>query len=699
MKSGFAKWAFVAAASLSAAEALANEREDGDRAASLDEVIVEGRKSRSEDEGTSGTKTGTPLLETPMSISVISEQRIEVMNLANVADVLRYVAGAQDNTNVWEHSDGYNVRGFDQSAYILLDGQLRNDPGWWATSDTFALERIEVIKGPASVLYGQSPPGGMVAMTTKRPRQGTRNTVEVTAGRFDERAINFDLSHALSKDGDVQGRMVAVYSEEGDQIRTVDFDRRLIQPSVSWNISEDTQFTVTAWYQLDRDDYNSDVPAYGTLYPGAEGKLDFDVYLGDPQFKDRYDTTQNALSYEFRHRFNDAWSFTQNFRHLRVDVTGTDVIYSNGLQEDLRTMNRAISDYTETVRNWQVDNRLLGKFSTGRIEHTFLAGLDYGHFDWGYDGDYGEISSIDIYEPQYGNVEIGERSPWTYQSKPRQLGAYVQEQAKFAGHLVALLGGRFDRARNSDNDGATKTRTDDGKFSGRVGLLYLFDGGFAPYVSYATSFLPLAGTDVNGRSFVPETGEQTEVGLKYEARDGRYLATLAAFDIVRANMLTRDPIYPAFQVQNGEQHHRGVELEATLKPLTGLRIDAAYSVLDARVTQSFDPGIEGKRPNDVSRNSGSLFIDYALGGTALRGFGFNVGVNYRGSAFGDPENTIEQPAYTLLDAGIRYAGENWRVALSGTNLKNEQFVSSCWTADYCARNEPRLWSITSAYHW
>lgn len=163
----------------------------------LDEVTVSASRLMDESQASTGTKTGTALIETPMAISVISEERIEALNLANVADVLKYVAGAQDNTNVWEHSDGYNIRGFDQSAYILLDGQLRNDPGWWAASEPFALERIEIIKGPAAVLYGQSPPGGMVAMTSKRPSASARNALDVTVGSFNERAVSLDLNQRL----------------------------------------------------------------------------------------------------------------------------------------------------------------------------------------------------------------------------------------------------------------------------------------------------------------------------------------------------------------------------------------------------------------------------------------------------------------------------------------------------------------------
>lgn len=665
----------------------------------LDEVTVSASRLMDESQASTGTKTGTALIETPMAISVISEERIEALNLANVADVLKYVAGAQDNTNVWEHSDGYNIRGFDQSAYILLDGQLRNDPGWWAASEPFALERIEIIKGPAAVLYGQSPPGGMVAMTSKRPSASARNALDVTVGSFNERAVSLDLNQALNDAGTVRGRLVVSYLSEGDQVETVNFDRQLVQPVLRWQVSENTDFTLISWYQQDTDDYNSGVPAAGTLLPGIQGWLDFETYLGEPELEDTYITKQAAVGYEFNHRFGDAWSLKQNFRHFRVDVTGTDVLYSNGLQQDGRTLNRAIADFGEHVRNWQVDTNLLGQLRTGIVEHTVLMGLDYGHYDWRYDGDFGEFSSIDIFEPVYGGSVVGERIPWVYRSEPRQVAAYVQEQAKIAGHLVLLAGGRYDRAKNRDFDGETAVASSDSKFSGRVGALYLFESGFAPYLSYGTSFLPVTGTDVSGRSFVPETGRQVEVGAKYEARSGVLTGTFAAFDIVRGNMLTRDPVYPAFQVQNGEQRHRGVELEITARPTKGLRVDAAFTWLDAEVIRSFDPGIQGNRPNDVSKVSGSMWVSYDAPAEWLKGWGFDIGANYRGSSFGDPENTLRQPAYTRWDAGLRYAFGGWKVALNGTNLGGKEYVSSCWTTDYCARNEPRLVSLATSYRW
>jgi iron complex outermembrane recepter protein len=695
MVRGGARWLCLLAMTLRLVPVAGSAEADDD----LQEVVVTADRVATTARASTGTKMVAPLHETPMALSVLSDEKLEALNIANVVDALKYVAGAQDNVNVWEHSDGYTIRGFDQSAYILLDGQLRNDPGWWSASEPFALERIEVMKGPASVLYGQSPPGGMVAMTSKRPTAAMRNAVEVTAGSYNERGYNVDLGHNFGGDGKWLGRVVATWLTEDDRIETVGFQRRLIQPALTWNVSADTSLTVLGWYQRDVDDYNSDVPAYGTLLDNPHGRIAFDTYLGEPGYDDSYVIEQKSMGYEFNHRFSGRWSFRQNFRHFQVDVTGTDVIYADGLQEDQRTLNRAVSDYTERVRNWQIDSMLTGTFGNERLRNTLLLGVDYGHYDWRYSGDYGELSPIDLFEPVHGQAVQGERFPWVYRSAPRQLAVYAQEWVKIADKLVLLAGGRFDRARNTNDDSETRASTDDGKFSGRLGALYLLRNGLAPYVSYATSFLPVAGTDVNGRAFVPETGRQIEIGAKYEHPGKAAVATLALFDISRANMLTRDPAFPAFQVQNGEQRHRGVELEMTLRPLTGLRIDATGTWLDAEVVASFDPGIQGNRPNDVSNVSASLLVDYALPRSLLPGFGFHIGITHRGDSFGDPENTLRQPAYTLWDAGVRYEWENLRLTLSGSNLTNRKFVSSCWATSWCARSEPRLVSLTGAYRW
>jgi iron complex outermembrane recepter protein len=688
-----------AACSMSAHETLAEDEDSASLTdiSTVDEVVVLGAPITSYAEA--GTKTPTPLIETSMAITSFNRERLEAQNIANVADILKYVAGAQDSTNNWEHSDGYNLRGFDQSSYILWDGLLRNDPGWWSASEPFTLERLEIIKGPASVLYGQTAPGGMVAMTSKRPDKNAKNTAEVVFGSFDSKGVNLDVGGSLNTSGTFVGRLIGTHLSEADQVDTLGFRRTLVQPSLTWQITDDSELTLIGLHQVDVDDYNSSVSAYGTLLPNPNGKFKFSTYLGEPDLSDSYEIAQNSIGYAFTHRFNDTWSFTQNARRFKVDVKGTDVISANSLQDDLRTANRDISDYVQDVRNWQIDNMLLGQLKTDRIEHTFLAGIDYGTYEWGYSGNGALFSPIDIFTPVYGNHETSEFYEWTFKSQPRQTAFYVQQQAKIDGKFIVMAGLRYDKANNTDNDGTPEGifRSDDKSTTGRLGFLYLTDNGFSPYLSYATSFLPTTGIDRLGRSFVPETGKQHELGLKYGEADDALQATLAIFDITRNNMLTRDPEDENFRVQNGSQQHRGIELETQTKLSDNLALNVTYSRLHAEITESFDPGLKGNRPETVPKTSASVWADYRI--QAIAGLSLNLGMTYFGNSFGDPENTLAEPRYTLVDTGIHYQRDVWQFSLSITNLTDKSFVASCYSVDFCSPHEPRLISGKIAVSW
>jgi iron complex outermembrane recepter protein len=681
----------------------------------LEEVVVSAiRLQLFAREGSSATKTGTPLIETPMAISVISEERLEAQHFTNIADSLKYVAGAVDSGNTWEHSDGYMVRGFDQSSYILLDGLLRNDPGWWSASEPFGVERVEIIKGPASVLYGQSPPGGMVSMTSKRPSVTARNTLELGYGNLDHNALNLDLNGELSREGNFLGRVIATYMKEGDLINTVQFRRQALQPSFTWIVNDATTVTVLGLHQVDNDDYNTNVSAYGTLLPNPNGRFDYRTYLGEPTLNDSYATTQNTLGYELKHTFNKVWSLQQNFRYLQSLVDSYGAVFTNGFeniynvgdntlpQPDYRTVLRGVGDFHQDVRNYSVDTLLLGKFDTGPVAHTLLAGIDYGHFSWDYSGSGGNIASIDAYQPVYssGNVVINDAYTWTYHSEPRQMAAYVQEQAKLYQHLVLIGGGRYDYATNRDSsDGAVFATQQDGAFSGRIGALYIFDSGISPYVSYATSFLPVVGTTRLGEAFVPETGKQSEFGLKYEMPGGQWQVTVAAFDITRNKMLTKDPLNPNFNVQLGKQRHQGVEVEVQAKPIAELNFSATYSKLNARVVEGYDPANNGKRPWNVPETTASLWASYDLPFAALRGVSVNIGMTYQSDTTSDEAETFLVPSYLLWDAAIHYKLSAWKFSINAENMANKHYLSSCYTTEGCTRGEARSVVATAAYQW
>jgi len=433
--------------------------------------------------------------------------------------------------------------------------------------------------------------------------------------------------------------------------------------------------------------------------------------LGEPTFKDSYAITQNSIGYEFKHAFNEAWSLTQNFRFMQSLVNSDDVVYVLGFenienlsdplmpQPDFRTVLRGAGDFAQDVRNYSLDTHLLGKFVTGPLQHTLLVGVDYGHFGWDYAGNDGALGSLDAYAPRYGvNTEITDVYEWTYQSRPRQLGIYVQEQAKLYEHWVLLVGGRYDHAKNEDSaDGELLSSQDDSAFSGRAGLLYLFSNSLSAYGSYGTSFLPLVGTDRLGNPFDPETGKQSEVGIKYILPSGKMNASLAVYDITRDNMLTKDPINPNFNVQLGRQRHRGVEVEVHAQLVDDLAVSFTYAKLDATVVKGHEPENDGNRPWNVPETTASAWASYAV--PFVAGLSIDVGGTYQSDATADEAETFVVPSYFLLDAALHYRRERVSFSLNAENLADKRYISSCYTTEYCSRGEGLGVVGTVSYQW
>lgn len=685
-----------------------------------------------------GTKTDTPILETPQSISVVPRKQIELQGAQNIAEAVRYVSGVQSSlygaASVFDTE--VRVRGFIAPRY--LDGlrlpydstiqfaQPRTEP--------YGLERIEILKGPSSGIYGQASPGGILNMVSKRPTTEQRGEVEVQTGSFDRIQGAFDVSGPIDKNREFLYRIVGLARESDTFVDMNKEQRYFLAPSFTWQPTTDTSLTVLASAQRDRlnGQVHQYLPAYGTLFANPNGRIPVGTYTGEPSF-DRIGYDQAMVGYEFKHRFNEFVEFRQNLRVASVDIDmysmrnagtlcpiagGNVACYLPGVVPPVdpaqRITLRDANFVGGSTKNFAIDNQLQADFNTGPVRHKVLAGLDYQKtsIDTDYRGTFPGFP-IDVYNPVYGATPLPTKAdliPFinTATSKD-QLGFYLQDQIKLGGWNLVLTG-RHDHATAETTNKLANVVVpqDDSAFTGRVGLNYVFDFGLAPYVSYSTSFEPVAGlslTSATGQPFKPTTGEGIEAGIKYAPPGMRMLFTAAVFDMTQQNVVVNTPTFVPYQV--GAIRVRGVETDLRASITDNFDIIAGGSHLIPTVEEHINPAIVGKDVASVNRDSAFLWGFYKLTGGPLAGLGFGGGVRYTGSLFGDDANLIRVPGYTLFDAvmtyDFSYLNHAWRglhLRVNAINIGDTYHVTNCFTGlAYCALGQPRTILATLSYRW
>ena len=696
---------------------------DGGDTIVLPTISVTGRRERGTDpvDGiaaritSTGTKTDTPLVEVPQAISVIPRRQLDQQGVKTVGDSLRYTPGVFADTRVGGVLESVFLRGFGGVAAgatnpQMLDGLPLAKGGKWAAQviDPFALERVEVLRGPASVLYGQASPGGIVNMVSKRPTDTPFHEVTLTSGNRGRAEAAFDLGGPVTKDGDWSYRLGGLGRRVDEQADYSKQQRILLAPTIAWIPDAGTSLTVFGFYQNDPDNnFAGWLPATGTLLPNPAGRIPRRFFPGEPGF-DRYDRQQYMLGYAFEHRFDETWTLRQNLRYAHVDtgfqgVAGNFAFPFNATSSQL---NRAASWSDEALDGLSVDNQAQAKFDTGPLRHTVLLGLAYqGSWADTVASGFGAVPSIDYLAPVYGQmfsappVAQNNRQDWN------RVASYAQDQIHID-RLAITFGGRKDWSMldTADRLGGGVARQDDGAFTGRVGSVFLLDSGLAPYASYSTSFEPVLGTGFGGEAFRPTQGRQTEVGLKYQPAGADSLVGISGFDIKQQNVGTADPLHPFYTVQTGEVRSRGIELEARAALTGDLDVIGAYTWLDTTVQKDTDPANVGKRLIAVPEQLASLWTNYRFTDGEFAGLGLSSGMRYAGKSAGDPSDTFSVPAVALFDAAIRYDFgaarpdlKGLRAALNVTNLFDERYVSSCFNAGGCFYGNGRLVSASLGY--
>jgi iron complex outermembrane receptor protein len=657
-----------------------------------------------------GMKGDVPIMRTPQSISVVTSDQIREQGAQSINEALRYTAGVRTEVSGAQTMDNsLNLRGFNQGSLDTFQDGLRSvTPGYFGffAPEPYGLERLEALKGPASVLYGQQVPGGLINMVSKRPSATPINEIEQTFGSFNYLQTAFDLG-GTNADKSVMYRFVGLGRNADTQVDYVKNDRTYLAPSVTWAPTTDTKITVLASYQRNEGDVYANVPATAVLLPNSNGHIPFSRFLGEPNWEGET-SERTTLGYELEHRFNEAVKFEQNFRYTHL-TNHRQYLQASGALVNERTLNRRYTLRDIDNDGVALDNRMRLDFGTGPIEHKAIVGLDYlwGKSNWL--EQVGAATSIDIFNPVYGAaVNTNASTSRTLQGiTASQVGLYVQDQLKLDKWLLTL-GLRQDWAsRTTDNLIAnTSSAQDDQDLTKRAGLMYLSEIGLSPYVSYAESFTPLVGTDRLLKAFVPETGQQYEVGVKYQPAGINGFVTLSIFDLRRQNVQTADPVDTNYYVQTGEVRVKGLEVEAVASLQQGLNLTAAYTYNNAEITKTNTAGQLGNTPYRVPVNTASLWLNYEFQSSVLAGIGLGGGVRYIGETWGDDANTFKVPEFTLVDLAFRYdlgkrfaELKGFTASVNVTNLFDKYYVPACFTINACNYGSARTVLGKLAYRW
>ncbi|WP_085627404.1 MULTISPECIES: TonB-dependent siderophore receptor [unclassified Pseudomonas] len=660
------------------------------------------------------TKTSMPLLETSQSVSVVTRQQMEDQGSQTVAQAMRYTPGVLTNPyGATRRYDYVAMRGFNDGSVdnIYVDGlKSMGDNGTYSTMqvDPYFLERIDILKGPSSVLYGRSSPGGLVALTTKKPLYTPFRQVQATVGTQGQRGMGFDFSGPVDEDKRIAYRLTGLADASDTQFDHNKEERYAIAPAISIDFSEDTSLTLQAYLQHDPNGgYHGGNPAGGMLHKRNGLRLSDHFFEGEPGI-DNYERTQQSFSYQFEHRFNDVFTARQNFRYQDSDVS-MDQVYSAGWADaDSNILNRAYTGGDERLHSYIIDNMLQAEFFTGVAKHTLLLGADYQRRKADVAWRYGSVDPLDAGNPQYGNGNLQVLGENRYQRRLQQTGAYMQDLVELDQWRFSL-GLRQDWVRVSEENRDSNTKASDqrSRFTTRAGVLYLFENGIAPYVSYSESFNPNTVSDQEGRPLAPTEGTQWEAGIKYQPPGSDNLFTASVFRIEQDNLASKQPDEDFYRPV-GQVRSQGLELEAHVQLTDSLKLLGGYTFTDIEYAKSMPSLVssnmdnKGNSPTQAPKQMVSLWADYNFRQGALDGLRLGGGVRYVGYSWVDAENSMKVPSYTLFDASIGYdlgkiGLQGVDVRLNANNLTNESYITSCASLNYCYMGEERNVSATVSY--
>lgn len=693
----------------------------------LPAVIVTSENPASEENGavrgyvaeqtTLGTKTNTSILETPQSVSVVTRQQMDLQQATSTSSALRYTAGATSEKygGFGDHLDITRIRGLDADYY--LDGlRINANAGTWGPQiDPYLLERVEVLRGPSSSLYGQSTGGGLVNQISRRPQDIASHEVSVQFGNFGRKSISVDTTGPFNEDKTLLYRLTATGLDTNGQVEDVRHKRFAVSPSLTWRPDVQTSWTILAMHSNEPD-----IPNYNSLPAVALGlnnspyqEVDRGRNYRDMNF-DGSSRKQDSVSSLFEHQFDNGWRFVSNMRYMYINSDlQRSTVYGYQDVGGKMFLKGTYELSPSSSNTFSMDNHLQGDVVLGLTKHTLLVGVDYAKGTLSnalYS--YGPIL-FDPYGPNYRpdvtpDFTASQAAPWAVKQEFDRVGIYAQDQIALDRWRLTL-GMRHDRSKTDDwtqsySPTTTYTRMNVGKWTGRAGLSYQFDAGIAPYASYSTSFDPLLGSNYKGEAFLPVEAKQTEIGIKYHPENSTTLLSAAVFQVNQTNVKTGDANHLGFNTQAGEVRTRGLDLQATTEIVRHFNLISSYTYLDNELVE--DASYQGKGLTQTPRHSAAIWLDYLFGNNSLAGLQIGGGVRYLGKTFGDPTNNFEVPAVTLIDLALNYNLGHMMPALKGStfalnvsNLTNKEYVASCTSRLYCFIGQDRTITATLTYRW
>ncbi len=661
----------------------------------IETVVVTGTFLQSD--ATAATKTDTPILVTPQSISVITRDQLTLQNPQDIGQAIAYSSGVSPSEFGFDpRFPQFQIRGFNEFYGGIYQDGLRLPASDFIAPllEPYGLEQLEIVRGPTSVLYGQNNPGGMINLTTKRPTDGTFGEAQIQIGSYDRYDGRIDYNTPLTDDDSVLGRITGLYREANTQYPNVPDDEYYLAPSLTWKPREGTSITFLASVQRVSGGESDEYYAKYLLPPGYPQS----VYQGDPNFGH---STQRGFSigYMLDQTLSSNWSLHQSFRY---NDSEDDLIVANPVTFDTATTLLIDAEHLhETMDSIALDTNVTGKVATGPVSHTLIFGVDYLNSPFSSTQYDDPAPDANYFNPVYTlALPLPTDVTSATHQGASQVGLYAQDQMQYGEHWFLTGGLREDFTNQSTATiSAATANQNNNALTGRVGLVYLSDIGLAPYISYSTSFVPQQGTDFSGNAFQPLTGKQVEGGIRYMPKSGWISLTASVYKIDEENVLSADPdpAHIGYQVETGAERSKGFEFEGIVTPFTGANITAAYTYDDVRITRSTDPTQLNHQPGNTPATQVSLFGDYTLQDGLLRGFGGGVGMRYTGPSYDGPDNVFRNGSQTYFDADTHYAFDQWRVALNATNLTDSHTPVCFGGVCHFSRDRTLIGSITRTF--
>ncbi|WP_186176288.1 TonB-dependent siderophore receptor [Vibrio jasicida] len=691
-----------------------------------------GAKSRT------ATKMDLAINETPRAVSVVTREQMDDRASISVSDALQYTPSIQTNYFGEDNKqDWFIIRGFKQAnSGLYQDGTRLYSSGFYSWQiDPFALERVEVLRGAASVLYGQNPPGGVINLVSKRPQfDGGSGQVSLEYGSEDRKQISLDVNSEVNEKLAV--RVQGLARKNGTRVDGVEAERFLIAPSLTYKFTDMSEITLLTSYQKDDSDpYLQFLPVEGTLKPNKNGKISDSLAIGNTDWE-TFEREQLSLGYEFSHRFNDTTSFVQSTRYSQMEVNlrqmysyvyAADVPGLGPLLDPLnerKSILRAATTEEGSSDAFNIDNRLIHNMKWGSVEHNLMVGIDYQMVsidgkDFASDPLVADGDSIlttpigmlpdprfDVFNPSYSDnvwlLDSTTLQPLTDADKQRtkvdneQLGIYLQDHMLINDKWAVLLGVRYDNTSNEVHNVTTGSRTkvDNEEWTLSLGTAYITDSGFTPYFSYSQYFDPIIQQDSAGKPAKPESGDQFEVGVKYQPRSFDGYFNVAAYQATKENLAR---IYLNELTQIGKVENKGLELEAVANVTPSLTLLGNIAYVDSEIKEDVNTSWVGNTPSQVANTVSSAWAHYRFLEGTFDGLAFGLGARYTGESYGDNTETLKVPGYFLMDATVSYRIGDYKLQVAAKNLADKEYVATC--DGFCWYGDRRNVIANLTYDW